>query len=50
MGVQCLQMAQVKVRFRTFVNKTKKIRDRWKIAGKLKAVLASEGKLCSCGY
>jgi len=49
MNVQCIPMARVKVRFRTFVNKAKKIRDRWKIAEKLNAILASEAKLCSCG-
>ena len=42
-------MAQVKDRFRTFVNKAMRIRDRWKIAEKLKAVLASEETLVSCG-
>jgi len=49
MGVQCLQMAQVMVRFRTFVNTAMKIRDRRKIVEKLNAVLACEEKLGSCG-
>jgi hypothetical protein len=49
MGVQCLQMAQAKVRFRTFVNTAMKIRDGRKIVEKLKAVFASEEKVGSCG-
>jgi hypothetical protein len=50
MSVQCLQMAQVKVRFRTFVNMAMKIRDRRKIVEKMNTVLACEEKLSSCGY
>ena len=49
MVVHCLQMAQIKVRFRTFVNTAMKIRGRRKIVLKLNAVLASEEKLGSCG-
>jgi hypothetical protein len=49
MGVQSLQMAQVKVRFWTFVNTAMKIRDRRNIVEKLNAVLACEEKLDSCG-
>jgi hypothetical protein len=42
-------MAQVKIRFRTFVNTAMEIRDRRKNVEKLNAVLACKEKLGPCG-